>query len=402
MARGSADGMVGQALAGGGAWSGRWLGGAGAVLGLALLGGCTAAHLPPGPIARGGPLRLPAAAPAQVEPLVVELPREQLLALVDGDPRAARTPLPVLRPRRALILPSPAKPQAVDHRPRLAWLPELKPALAAAPPAQAPRTIWPPPAKPLLAFDRPDWAPAAGPEAPAEVPARAPDAAPTVVHHGLPPRHDAGRSIALADRDQQPESRDRSARDALLAGDALTALRLYERLAREFPAARSARLGQALALERLGRPAEARAVYQSLLEADPEDLGAKVALLGILAERAPDEALRLLRRLARSHPDDHRLAAQISTVLANQGELAAAIAAGRRAVALDPDNSGYRANLAVLYDRAGQSSAAVEHYQRALDLAILAGAPTPGLDAIAARLEHLRGARWPVPANSPR
>ena len=136
---------------------------------------------------------------------------------------------------------------------------------------------------------------------------------------------------------------------------------------------------------------------QSLLQADPEDLGAKIALLGIIAERAPDEALQLLRRLARHHPDDHRLVAQIAMVLARSGDLAAAITAARRAVELDPGNAGYRANLAVLLDRAGQRSAAIEQYQSALELATLSGAPTTQLGAIAARLHHLRQTPTPPP-----
>ena len=222
------------------------------------------------------------------------------------------------------------------------------------------------------------------------MPDQEPDQASVSVGHGPAPAPDTDRAVRVADRDQELDSLDQSAREALLAGDAATALRLYERLAREFPEARAARLGQALALERLGRSAEARAVYQSLLQADPEDLGAKIALLGILAERAPDEALQLLRRLARYHPDDHRLAAQIAMVLARTGDLAAAIAAGRQAVALAPGDARYRANLAVLLDRAGQTSAAIEQYQSALELATLAGAPTTQLGAIAARLHHLR------------
>ncbi len=306
-------------------------------------------------------------------------------------------PLPVPRPPLTVVLPPPVKPRLPDPEPRLAWLPVLKPPIAPAPPSVwVPRTIWPPPPKPSDAFAWAPWAPAAGPPAAADLPAPASSPPSIAVDHGPAPRPDAERAIAVADRDQRLESLDRSAREALLAGDAPTALRLYERLASEFPAARAAQLGQAIALQQLGRSAEARALYQSLLAVDPDDRGAKIALLGIVAEHAPDEALQLLRRLARHHPGDHRLPAQIAVVLAARGDLAAAMVAQRRAVALAPDNPGYRANLAVLYDRAGQSGAAVEQYRRALELATLAGAPTAQLDAIAARLHHLRQAQPPA------
>ncbi len=341
-------------------------------------------------------LEWPAAA-VRTQPLVADLPPARLPALASLDePRRARAP--VLGPRQALVLPPPAKPRPPDPEPRLAWLPELKPAIAASEPAVAAAgTIWPPPPKPLLAFEWPALAPAAGPPV-AAASARAPDPAAISVRHGQAARPDAAGTIAVAERDRQLESLDRSAREALLAGDALSALGLYERLASELPAAPAARLGQAIALQQLGRPAEAQAIYQSLLAADPDDVGAKIALLDILAERAPDEALELLRRLARYHPDDHRLPAQIAIVLARKGDLAAASAALRRAVALDPANPGYRANLAVLYDRAGQSGAAIEQYRRALELTTLAGAPTAQLDAIATRLHHLRQLQHPTDA----
>ncbi len=399
--------MVGQALEGGAEpghrWSrrrpGRRLGGAGLAFGLLLLGACSMAQPPPGPFALGGPLRQRPAALARAAPLATDLQFANPSARVEIDRPLPRPPLPVLRPRLAVLLPPPAKPRPPAAEPRIAWLPKLKPALGAPPPSvQAPTTVWPPPPKPPT-FEWAPLAPAAGPPA-AEGPARSPT--PITVGHGPAPRPDAERAIAVAARDQRLESLDRSAREALLAGDAQSALQLYERLASEFPAARGARLGQAIALQQLGRSAEARASYQSLLEVDPDDLGAKIALLGIVAEHAPDEALQLLYRLARHHPDDHRLPAQIAIVLARKGDLAAAIVADRRAVALDPANPGYRANLAVLYDRAGQSSAAIEQYRRALELAILAGAPTAQLDVIAARLHHLRQPQPPAPASPAR
>lgn len=71
-------------------------------------------------------------------------------------------------------------------------------------------------------------------------------------------------------------------------------------------------------------------------------------------------------------------------------------------MALDPANLGYRTNLAVLLDRAGQSGAAVEQYQSALELATLGGAPTTQLDAIAARLHHLRQPQRPAAASPTR
>jgi Flp pilus assembly protein TadD len=331
--------------------------------------------------------------------------------------RPAPEPSAGLRPA---IWPPPWKPDPADlplavasaagslEDPRIAtWPPPWKPdppdlpfaVTPAAGPPEDPRTaIWPAPRKPALADLPLAVASAAGlPEDPRpDGPVR------VVVAHGHPERPAVDDGIAVSELDQLLPQLDRAAREALLAGDPATALAIYDRLAARFPEERTAWLGRALALERLGRGGEAQALYQAMLGADPEDLGVKIALLGIVAERAPDEALRLLRRLAHHHPDDARLRAQIAAVLARQGALPAALSEQRRAVALAPANLGYRVNLAILHDRAGAIDAAVEHYRSALELATLGGAPTAQLDAIAARLHHLRARQRPTAPSAPR
>jgi Flp pilus assembly protein TadD len=332
-------------------------------------------------------------------------------------------PVPVLRPRLAVVLPPPPAPrrEPVAHE-RIAWIPQPKPERrpvgprtaiwpppwkpdpadlslavepAAGPPADPPRALWPPPWKP----DPADLPLAAGP---AEEPPGSDGSVRIVVAHGRAASLAIGHGIAVSELDELLPQLERAAREALLAGDPATALAIYEQLRARFPEERAIWLGQAIALERLGRGSEAQALYQAMLGADPEDLGAKIALLGIVAELAPDEALRLLRRLAHHHPDDARLRAQIALVLARQGALPAAIAEQRRAVTLAPANLGYRINLAVLYDRAGGIDAAVEHYRSALELATLGGAPTAQLDAIAARLHHLRARQRPAAPSATR
>jgi Flp pilus assembly protein TadD len=180
-----------------------------------------------------------------------------------------------------------------------------------------------------------------------------------------------------------------AAREALLAGDAATALALYDQLAVIVPQQRSAMLGRAIALGRLGRHGEAQAVYQELLESDPDDLAARTAYLGLLAEVAPGGALAQLRTLARRHGDQPQLMAQIGLAEARRGDAGRAIVAMRRAVAADPMNPSHHMNLAVLYDRIGQAGAAIDHYRKALAMAMRSGDATLPLDAIDARLRHL-------------
>jgi Flp pilus assembly protein TadD len=395
---------------------------AGGVLGLALLGAC-AGDPSPGSLMVGG--RLSAAFRDLAQDEVQESFRlAPTLASAALAPRALRSPpVPVLRPRLAVVLPPLPPPRKPLTQERIAWIPQPKPerrpapespvgmriaiwpppwkpaelplavAPAAGPPEEPRNAIWPPPRKPDPADRALALAPAAGPLGDPPRPDRT---VPIVVAHGLAGSPAPDDGIAVSELDQLLPQLDRAAREALLADDPATALAIYERLGARFPEERTVWLGRAVALERLGRGSEARALYQAMLGADPEDLGAKIALLGILADLAPDEALRLLRRLAHHHPDDARLRAQIALVLARQGALPAALAEQRRAVTLAPANLGYRINLAILHDRAGGIDAAVEHYRSALELATLGGAPTAQLDAIAARLHHLRARQRPA------
>jgi Flp pilus assembly protein TadD len=386
---------------------------------LTLLGACGGRGAP-GPLIPGGQLAAGLAALERIEPPGAALRLAALPGPAPPPQADSRAPPPAARSAPwAPPLPAPRKPTPA---PPLAWLPELKPgpSRAAAPAAGAMPAVWPAPLKPgvalLVAGAPPPVWPAPRKPHDVDLAAIAPAAGPPDDQAHLPEpdaitvaRDRAGRpwpaaAIAVAEPDLALRQLDRAAREALLAGDATTALHLYQRLSERFPSERGPLLGRALALQQLGRDAEAEALYQLMLDTDAGDLGARIALLGVLAERAPDEALRLLRRLARHHPQDARLPAQSALVLAGQGALDAALAEQRRAVALAPDHPGHQVNLAVLLDRAGQQGAAALAYRRALELATLSGAPGAQLGQIAARLAHLhalQGSR-PVPAQAPR
>ena len=397
----------------------RLAGGASAV-GLMLLGACAGRSAPPGPLVAGGQLAIGLAALERAEAPGAALRLAPL-------PARAAPPQPGSEPSRPALRPAPPAPPPAPRKParelRNAWLPELKPApsRAADLAAGAPLPVWPAPLKPglvLLAASAP-VTPRPPPPKPGDVPlaaiepaagsppdqARRPAPEPIAIIRDAGGRPGLGAAIAVAEPDQLLPQLDRAAREALLAGDATTALATSTNACRSCsrPSVVLASAARWPCSSSAGttRP---RCVYQLLLDADASDLGARIALLGVLADRAPDEALRLLRRLARHHPQDARLPAQIAMVLAHTGELAAAIAEQHRAVALAPANLGHQVNLAILHDRAGHQGAAALAYRRALELATLSGAPSAQLGPIAARLQHLHRLQQaqPVPAQAPR
>lgn len=364
----------------------------GAGLGLSLLAACAASGEPPGPLLVGG--RLAADLDMLAPPDVVG---------IDLSPRVVTTVEEVrAHPGSgAPPWPPPRKPGAPA---RLVWLPTFKPL-----PRSSIAVAWnvphPAPAKPLDAVE-----PAAGPTAPPPrpppakpTPPVAPGAAPVGTRttdqlrdplsavriargHGATAAADA---VAVDSDDAGLAALAMAAREALLAGDAATALDLYDQLATIMPLQRTALLGRAIALSQLGHQREAQVVYRALLEADPDDLTARTAYLGLLTEVAPEGALAELRTLARRHGEDSQLLAQIALAEAGRGDLGQAAATMLRAVAADPMNPRHQMNLAVLYDRLGQAVPAIDHYRKALAMAMRSGDPTLPLDAIEARLRHL-------------
>lgn len=376
---------------------------------IGLLSACAGSPEPPGPLVVGGylarttyltapPLR--AALPAPTRPrLATRLRGGTYLAIapVLGPPEHQPAAAPAVRPPPAADPGPGSAAREPGSGGRRVWIPELKPT-GQAPPEEVAATIWPSPPKPILVAVV--W-PSPPKPAPLDALAVAPAAAPVGsgeaairVDHGPADRDlGPGETIAVSDRAAALGALEGAAREALRADRPGEALELYEQVRILSPHDRAAALGRAAALSQLGRRSEAVAAYRTLLEADPGDLSAKIALLGLIAEDAPQEALRELGRLARQHPKDGRIAARSAMILARLDRFEQAIVELRRAVTLDPSNPTLWANLGILLDRAGRLDQAIAHYRTALRLATETGASSVHLDAIGTRLEHLSARR---------
>ena len=326
------------------------------LLGLAALAAQAPRVEPPGPLVAGGRLEAGMADLVRAEPLAADVWIEPALGPVEQEFVGGQPiPVPAFKPPLAIALPPRPPPPKPDFVRAVAWLSEPKPSSGRHPAAVPQHTIWPAPPKPPAPSQM--TAPAASDLA--VEPAGPPDG-PVVVAHGAARNPTVAAAVAVATPADQLRLLDRAGREALLAGDAAAALGIYERLSALFPDERTALLGRAVALEQLGRRDEARALYQIVLADDPDDLSARIALISLIAERAPGEALQLLRRLTPHHPRDARLPEQIGLILAAQNQLDGAIAELHRAAALDPVNVRYQINLAVVQDRAGRTEAAIE------------------------------------------
>ena len=134
--------------------------------------------------------------------------------------------------------------------------------------------------------------------------------------------------------------------------------------AREFPAAlktlqaardaypREARIpylmGVAYAAQKDGRQAEAS--YEAALALAPGTIDPLTGLVGLhLAQRAPEKAVARVQRAAQERPKDVAVHALLGSVLAQAGDDAAAEAAYRGAIAIDPKAAGAWLELSNFY-----------------------------------------------------
>ncbi|MCC7167423.1 MAG: tetratricopeptide repeat protein [Rhodospirillales bacterium] len=153
---------------------------------------------------------------------------------------------------------------------------------------------------------------------------------------------------------------------ALMRGQYEAALRLYQSVLAGDPRNVAAMMGKGSALHKLRRHAEARDLYDRVLELDPGNREALSNLLALFGTESPREAIQQLIKLMRDNPSFSPIPAQIANLYAQTEDLNAAIRYQSQALALSPENLLYRINLAVLQDRAGMAAEALSSYEAVL------------------------------------
>src|SRR5437868_3051692 len=170
---------------------------------------------------------------------------------------------------------------------------------------------------------------------------------------------------------------DRAAGQALLGsvfakqglhGEALERYREARREAGDDAAPRAALIGEAWALVRLGRGAEARPLADTLLTREPEDID--VLMLAATARSDPGDpaaALAALETARRVAPVRAEVQQKIGDIARSLGDFEGAIAAYRHALALDQDFAVVRYQLARLLAAKGAVKDAEQELVAALD-----------------------------------
>ena len=128
-------------------------------------------------------------------------------------------------------------------------------------------------------------------------------------------------------------------------------------------------LNQALELHRVGRLDAAGAIYEQLLADCPEDADA-AHLLGLVRFRNNDveSAIRLIGEALARDPENPIYHANLGNVLKDSGRLAEAIAAYRRALALRPGYPEVHNNLGHALQASAMIDEGISHYRSAIAL----------------------------------
>ncbi len=108
--------------------------------------------------------------------------------------------------------------------------------------------------------------------------------------------------------------------------------------------------------------AEAKNLYERVLELDPDHVDAHVNLGRLLhEEKAPAAAEAHYRAALAVDPEHETAAFNLGVALEDLGRLREAIAAYERSLELDPHNADAHYNLAGIYERRGEKAAALRH-----------------------------------------
>lgn len=123
---------------------------------------------------------------------------------------------------------------------------------------------------------------------------------------------------------------------------------------------------RAATLHRLGRLAEAEALYRAIIDIDGDHFGAQLHL-GIVAAQLdrPQEAEHLLRRALVQNPRSADAHNNLATLLAGLGRLEEALAEYATVLATNPGNVETLNNLGNTLHRLGRSGEAIAHFEKA-------------------------------------
>ncbi|MGE4062451.1 MAG: tetratricopeptide repeat protein [Rhodospirillaceae bacterium] len=152
------------------------------------------------------------------------------------------------------------------------------------------------------------------------------------------------------------------------AGRFAEALDKYQAIVDARPNDRIGLLGVAMSYEELGREAEAMQAYGRYLAAEPSNQNVLSKMIQSATSKAPDAARAELESFLKAGVAQPDLYAALAEIASTLGDNDAAFTYASDAVARAPDVPAYYLNAGVLADKLSRPAAAVQFYERFLEL----------------------------------
>jgi Tfp pilus assembly protein PilF len=165
--------------------------------------------------------------------------------------------------------------------------------------------------------------------------------------------------------------------NALVSGNIEAASGIYRSVLENDPNNKNALFGLATIYHRAGQLEKARPLYAQLLTIDPNNRDGLNNFLVLLADEAPEDALSHLEHLRDANPDFSPIPAQMAVIYQKLGQTDNAIKNMTKAIELAPENLAYRYNFAIMLDKQKKYDEAAQLYRQILQ-AYQRGDKVPG------------------------
>lgn len=267
--------------------------------------------------------------------------------------------LETLLPPEVVVVRPPQPPAPVAQAPVSA--PATEPTTAAIAPAE-PEPVAPPAAT----AEKPSPQETVATPKPAVV--DTPSSMPTATEKTPAPENESVKVSRSRKAEPASNATATGAYQAFIAGDDVTAGRLYRQLLQAEPRNVDALLGLAAVAARQENMDEAARHYAHALELEPRNSVAQAGLIALMSQADPVTAESRLKSLLAQQPDAAYLHAALGGVYAEQNRWPDAQQSYFQAFRLEPTNAEHAYNLAISLDQMGKTDLALDYYQRCRDL----------------------------------
>jgi Flp pilus assembly protein TadD len=210
----------------------------------------------------------------------------------------------------------------------------------------------------------------------------------------IDPSVEPASRLIIVRKNAEPDSQQArlvAAERAMKLGRYSSALEIYNELYSKNKRDPNILMGRAISLQKLGLIDEAVLAYERVLEVLPNNVEARISMLGIISEQYPAIALQQLKDLREAYPDNVEVAAQMGITEARMGNYDSAIRYMGVAASMEPNNANHYYNLAIIADKAGLKADAVKYYELSLETdSIYGGGRSIPRDSVYTRLAQLR------------